>query len=223
MILRATSTTVIGIRGETLGIRQPLLVKGSAPAGGWSSAIVFNGTKVVVSGASPVDVISSMAEILENNRVEFRTQDLWLTLNMDWLERTPEKNRRVSLESLLRIVESPAPKVSFRGSCPAEAWCPAYLDHMGFYLGVDEGKFSYSLLLNMADVFFAVASPVYSHKTGDDKLRLILSRHQTDLRMVPRHHAEEAREWFHYLHSDVSSALNLEQLSLEKLQQKYHW
>lgn len=223
MILRATTTTVTGIRGETLGLRQPLVVSGTAPSGGWASAVVINGTKLVTYGSSPVDVLSSMSEILDDNRISYRTQDLWLTLNMDWLERTPPKNRKVSLDSLMQVVEAPEPKVSFRGSCPVQEWCPAYLDHMGFYLGVDPGKFSYSLLLCIADVFFAVASPVYSHKTGDDRLRLAVSRSQTDLRMTPRHSSEEAQEWFYYLYSEVSGILNEEGLTLEQLQQKYHW
>ncbi len=73
------------------------------PRGGWAVEIYIHGQKSTVAGINARDVAYNVGQLLELNEVLYTLPQLWLNLNIQWVERAVEKYQKVSLDELLNI------------------------------------------------------------------------------------------------------------------------
>lgn len=89
--------------GERFDLRRPLIRSDRSPTGGWRVGVVVNGQTVVVTGGSAKTVVKAVVALFKQNQQSVNLLDLWLNLNIQWLERTSEKYRLVSIEELVQF------------------------------------------------------------------------------------------------------------------------
>ena len=97
-------TTVISRRdGLPKRITQPLFPPLRTPRGGWSVTFTINGQVMVFPGSAGRNVYHSVERILTTNDIHIRPLDLWLNLNIAWLQRADKRHQDVWLEDILAI------------------------------------------------------------------------------------------------------------------------
>lgn len=89
--------------GDRFDVRSPLIRNDRSPTGGWRVSVVVNGQTLVVTGGSAKTVVKAVVALFKQNQQSVNLQDLWLNLNIQWLERTSEKYRLVSIEELVQF------------------------------------------------------------------------------------------------------------------------
>lgn len=88
---------------DRLDIKTPLLRNDRTPTGGWRVSVVVNGQTIRVTGQSAKNVVKAVVALFKQNQQSVNLLDLWLNLNIQWLERTSEKYRLVSIEELIQF------------------------------------------------------------------------------------------------------------------------
>lgn len=89
--------------GDRHDIRKPLLRSDRSPSGGWKVSVTVNEQVLRVTGRTPKNVVQAVIALFKSNQQSVNLLDLWLNLNIQWLERTPEKYRLVPLEDLVQF------------------------------------------------------------------------------------------------------------------------
>lgn len=90
--------------GDRFDIQTPLLASFWTPSGGWKVDVVINAQTIRVTGRTAKGVVSAVIALFKQNDQSVNLTDLWLNLNIQWLERTATKYRRVSIEELMTFV-----------------------------------------------------------------------------------------------------------------------
>lgn len=88
---------------DRLDIKTPLIRNDRTPTGGWRVNVVVNGQNLRVTGQSAKNVVKAVVALFKQNQQSVNLLDLWLNLNIQWLERTSEKYRLVSIEELIQF------------------------------------------------------------------------------------------------------------------------
>lgn len=96
-------TTVEGKDGRFYKLFEPLIPRPHRPRGGWSAVVVIHGQKSTITGMTAGEVFVNAERLLSLNEVLYTRPQLWLNLNIQWVERAIEKYQKVRLESLLAI------------------------------------------------------------------------------------------------------------------------
>jgi hypothetical protein len=92
---------VLSISG--LPIMKPMFGPARAPRGGWFFDIYLIGHSRRISGNTPRVVALEVMRLLDLNKLLYTPAQLWLNLNIQWVERAYEKHRIIDLSDLLAI------------------------------------------------------------------------------------------------------------------------
>lgn len=87
--------------GDRFDVHTPLIESFWTPSGGWKVNVVINAQTIRVTGRSAKGVVNAVIALFKQNQQSVDLTDLWLNLNIQWLERTLQKYRRISIEELL--------------------------------------------------------------------------------------------------------------------------
>ena len=98
-------TVVEGKTGKQYPINSCLIDKPHMPRGGWSIVLWIHGQRTVVNGSTYRTVFLKTKELLELNNFSYTDLDIWLNLNIQWLENAINKYQSVVLESLLKLAQ----------------------------------------------------------------------------------------------------------------------
>lgn len=77
-----------------------------SPVGGWGVSLWIKGNLTFIPGTGPTNVFQGAVETLKLNGISFTFRDLWLNLNLLWLERVSPKYQKVSFDSLLELTKN---------------------------------------------------------------------------------------------------------------------
>ena len=89
--------------GDRLDVKTPLIREDRSPTGGWKVDVVVNGQTIRVTGQNARNVVKAVVALFKQNQQSVNLLDLWLNLNIQWLERTSEKYRLVDIGELIQF------------------------------------------------------------------------------------------------------------------------
>ena len=222
-MISISTDKMMTVRNKPTSVYQALLKPGRRPRGGWSSAITLNGSKIPIRGTDSVSVALRAQELLNHNRVQYTINQIWATLNLDWLSRTKESDRLVDLDQFLGLIKIPEGELAFTGKVPSAVWGPSQLDAMGFYLSIDPESYEYETLLAMATAFIHLTDPVRAYRLGEHGLHATFLERYRTLRYKPCHLLENAREWLKQTYQVMAPVAGMLPLDPNDISNKYHW
>lgn len=100
---KATATTILSKRNKQVSILQPLFAPNKRPRGGWGVTIKINGFAFNIGGIYPENTYGNLVSHLTINDIPYEPKDVWLTLNILWLEDARENDSLVFLQDLYTI------------------------------------------------------------------------------------------------------------------------
>ena len=209
-------TYVTTYTGQNLPISAPLVSAPHGPIGGWGVRLFINSQQAVIQGRSATEVYSAAALLLDTNGISFTPQDLWLNLNIQWLQNQVAKYRVVKLEELLSLavpVEYSAPEGAHQNSrWLASDWSPKAWGILELYL--IEEPYNYARFINLVEELQALYNPSKCPTTGDGKLHIQLIHLVEKLRNFPAYTLPVAREWLWFAETQIGiTDTNLETFS----------
>lgn len=95
---------VTGKDGRTYSLTACLVPSLKSPQGGWWVKLWVKGHQLTVGGINPTDTFANAKSLFRLNEITVPDIDLWINLNIQWVERTSKKYLKVSLESILELV-----------------------------------------------------------------------------------------------------------------------
>ena len=108
MTYAATASSVVGKDGVRYQINKSLIPAGRKPTGGWKVSLLVNGQFVTADGGSAEAVHAEAARLLKLNGAVYSDLDLWLNLNIQWLQRLAEKFQVVRERDLMSVASGSA-------------------------------------------------------------------------------------------------------------------
>jgi hypothetical protein len=220
MLVSSKYNTLTSARGQQVSLLQPLVKR---PLGGWQSSITFRGSKIIIPGNSAKETVDALRKILSHNKVAFAESDLWMTLNLDWMSRSPEGDRVVPLAAFIDACVTKGGSEIFAGKVPTDVWLPPVLDSLGHLLGMDAEKFSHDQFLDAVKTLRVLSDPSFSYKTGDAVIFSTVLPRYDNLRYKPCYLIEEAREWFLVTYDSVAPLAMLTKITRTTANLKYNW
>lgn len=98
-----TQPYVIGLRGKRYSIAQPLVFRPHKPRGGWTVEVWMHGMAHTFSAGDPFSVFTKVKAFLIINEQPAPDIEIWLNLNLQWLERAIEKYQHVTRDDLMLL------------------------------------------------------------------------------------------------------------------------
>lgn len=223
MLIKSLNETVMGTRGTPVSVLQCLIHPGHKPNGGWTASITVNGTKMPLVGKTPNDVVESLRKILVQNKIKFTENELWTTLNLQWLNKADFSYHRVVLRDFIRQCDIPSDQPSFRGKIDREDWLPAALDTIGFYLCIDSDKFRYADFAALVSCVIKMTDPGIAHRLGDGAVFSTLLERYSVIRYKPCHLLDEAKDWFITTFNALATIRKVKPTDKATATTKYSW
>lgn len=100
----APSRFYVNQYGDRFDLHTPLIESFWTPSGGWKVSVVVNAQTIRVTGSSAKGVVSAVIALFKQNQQSVNLTDLWANLNVQWIERTSAKYRRVTTEELMEFL-----------------------------------------------------------------------------------------------------------------------
>jgi hypothetical protein len=185
--------------GKVVDLSQPIAKKPHSPLGGWGVDFFINSIQTHFDGAGPDIVYQNVARTFDLNRIDYTRADLWLNLNIQWLQRVPKKYRRIALSQLMSVAvpleyqksSDPHAKVKpFTKATQASLW-----SLLEIYLCVAQTRFSYSRFIMLAEVVKDLYSPEKSPFSGTASDFQKITLNLENLSDIPTYTIEAARQW----------------------------
>ena len=216
--------SVVANNGATLRITEPAVARPHQPRQGWQVTLVVNGQRVVVPGKSAVEVRNAAERLLASNGISISAKDLWFNLNIQWLQRTPERYRMVDFERYLRLseaVDRVIPDKHTKGRLEVSEWLDSAMWFLGIYLSTE--AYRRDRFLTMAEGLLSLCDPVESPLTGSSRLFSKVSPRVTALTKTPAFTRDEARDWFVGTLQTLPLNNTDNPATLADVATKYHW
>lgn len=185
--------------GKVVDLTQPVAKRPHTPLGGWAVEFFINSIQTRFDGAGPDTVYQNVARAFELNHISYTRADLWLNLNIQWLQRVPIKYRRIALSQLmLRSIpinydtstDPHAKSKPFTKTTQSSLWALLEL-----YLCVAQVRFSYSRFIMLAEVVKDLYSPEKSPFSGTSSDFQKITLNLENLTNIPPYSVEAARLW----------------------------
>lgn len=197
--LNPTASAIQDHFGKLVDLAQPVARRPHGPLGGWGVDFFINSIQTRFDGGGPDQVYHNVARVFELNNISYSPADLWLNLNIQWLQRVPKKYRRISMSQLMsaaipieyQSTTDPHAKLKpFDKRTKQSLWSLPEL-----YLCVTPGRFNYSRFIMLAEVVKDLYSPEKSPFSGtsSDFQKIILNLE--NLSNNPTYTVEAARQW----------------------------
>lgn len=214
---------VTGRDGNSYPINSCLVARSRVPRSGWGVVFTINEQTVRVGGPTSASVYRSSKELFEKNDIVITEDELWLNLNIQWLERAVDKHQQVTLAELLRVSETvPEPEGAPASTMAPAVWMDRVWSIVELYLAqpqYDQAKFTDLLHLTRS-----LANPAdNSNYTGNGNLYIILSFECSDIETNPIYGQMEARERLVDIRRKISQKVGLPVLTFEQVAKHNHW
>lgn len=185
--------------GKIIDLSQPIAKKPHSPLGGWGADFFVNSIQTHFDGETAEIVYQNVARNFDLNHIDYTRADLWLNLNIQWLQRVPKKYRRIDLFKLMSVAipikyqksSDPHTKIRpFDTATQRSLW--SFLE---LYLCVAPSRFNYGRFIMLAEVVKDLYSPEKSPflGTSSDFQKIILNLE--NLSNTPTYTVEAARQW----------------------------
>ncbi len=202
--------------GRASAIDKPLIKPAVRPIGGWGSAIFHNGVQVSLNGVTPKIVYERLEKFCDDNDLSFDVEQLWATLNLDWMGRVESRQRLFSMSSLLEAIED--------DPCGITAdWIKPVMNSIGFYLSVRDTSFQPTEFASFARIAISIADPVARPRTGSLVLWGTLLEIRGELWQKPVYTVEEARSWFMSVYRRLLVFGDLDSMKDYEFKKLYRW
>ncbi len=185
--------------GKIVDLTQPIAKRPHSPLGGWGVDFFLNSIQTRFDGASPEIVYQNVARSFDLNAIDYTRADLWLNLNIQWLQRVPQKYRRISLSQIMAF----AVPIEYQTSTDPHAKAKPFTKDtqkslwslLELYLCVAPARFSYSRFIMLAEVVKDLYSPEKSPFAGasSDFQKITISLE--NLSDNPTYNVDAARQW----------------------------
>lgn len=217
---------VTDLNGRVHSLDQSLVHPQVRPRRGWDVVLVINGSVTRVTGQSPKAVFLAAKRALSINQAEFTDIDLWLNLNIQWLDRLPPgKPRIVDIDRLLEIANGKTrediPKEVRRRSYTPDDWGAKGWAMVQMYLAKD--TYSYSTFLFLVKELQDWVNPSSNPSIGCGDCFKHFTPAVTRLISRPLHSQDEARNWLIEVMNDVNRRKNRRQLTKEEAYKINFW
>ncbi len=218
------SDHVRGKDGISRSIMQPLVDKLHRPQGGWKAVLTIHGQTQLVQDEDPRRVFDQAKQLLTLNNIAFTERDLWLNLNIQWIERANEAKQKVRLSDIMAITigaANPAPALKNRENIPPAIWGRKGWGFLQQYLAQD--TYDYGEFLQVAAILHKMVNPTINPSCGCADCYVHFTKHLHQLRQVPQYTQRGAQEWLVAAMNAVNAKKGAPELTFEQAAKLNHW
>lgn len=212
--------TVTGIDGQYHSIQSCLIPTHHRPKRGWKLNFNINGQAAVVNGNTPKEAVYQAEQLFKINNVPFTTLNLWFNANIQWLQRSVERNQRVRLSALMGIAEArskPAQGLHEKPHYPVGEWQNTAFSNIALYLATSE--YSYQKFLGMLEDVRGWMNPSENVLMGSSGSYIKITLRLDGLKRIPLYTQEEARNWL----IETQNYMGISDITYEQAKKLYHW
>lgn len=226
MTYAATASSVVGKDGVRYQINKSLIPAGRKPTGGWKVSLLVNGQFVTADGGSAEAVHAEAARLLKLNGAVYSDLDLWLNLNIQWLQRLAEKFQVVRERDLMSVASGSAVPPEHAPTRSRPQVGPAVWGRKGWgmlqmYLALD--TYEFGVLMMLATELRKWLDPNLNPTTGCAECFIHFGAALADLRNKPRYTQAEAREWLWRVMNGANVRKGVAEMSFEDAAKANHW
>jgi hypothetical protein len=221
--LSAKSATITGINNRRYSLTGPLIRPPGRPEGGWRAALPVGGQTVKIRGRTALEAYNAAKVLLSRNGVSVPAPELWLSLNLQWLAKTPPQFHLVPLAGLMKVTESvpEAVKDNRRRSYKPADWGAIAWGWLNLFLAREEYHFRDFLL--QCNYVLDMLSPATNPEIGCQECWNYWGLALEDLKKNPGLDKAGARKWLVARHNEVNAKLKKPVLSYEVAAKKAFW
>lgn len=199
-----------------------LLLGSRRPSGGWAAKFRIKGIDHVLSGKSAGDVARKTMALHKSNGESLSWEDVWLNLNLQWIERTDHKYFSVSHATLAgNILPEGEKPATLRREITPEKWGSIAWKWLGLFLAQD--NYSSGAFLGELEQVLLMLNPATNQTMGCSLCYADFAAEMGNLRLHPPDTRDTARKWLVSYHNKVNNKLSKPQLSFEKAAQLNFW
>lgn len=225
LLYETEEVAVLGRDGRMHDIQQSLLPKIIRPQRGWYVVLLVKGQTIRVEGSSAKQVFLKCRDQLDRNGVQISDLNLWLNLNIQWLERSPRSNKlTVSLDRLLALTHPGEVQIAptrKREPVSPDVWGSKGWAMLQMYLAQD--VYAYSKFLSLATELLSWVDPMKNPTLGCAACYRDFSISLKELRDAPTYSQEGAREWLVSTMNGIRVKKGLAPLSSEEASKLNYW
>lgn len=220
----ASVDTVVGKDGKRYSIEGSLIPTGRRPSGGYRFQLTIAGHTASSPASTAREAFAEASRLLSTNGVEVSARDLWLNLNIQWLQRLDEKYHVVRLADLLEVASgndpSPAPHKN-RANVGPKTWGSKGWGMLQMYLAQD--VYEYGTFVGLATELSKWVNPEVNPSIGCADCYIHFTGALDRLRRKALYTQVEARKWL----VDTMNAVNKQNgkpvWSFENAAKANHW
>ncbi len=223
MIILTDKKSLIDRRGRTVKVGRCLVTSMTTPRGGWRVSFIVKKNKSTVSGATPNEVFNKSKKLLTDNGVDISDDNLWFTLNYQWMSRVSDNNMVVPkniIEAAVVGHEHDATPHEYHH--PSE-WGSIEWNAMANYLNVDDSSYSFNEFVSRVETTLKLLNPVHASRIGCIECFREFSKYVSMLRTNPIHKLADARQWLFNTHNKVNAKLGKSVITYKQAQQLNRW
>lgn len=166
------------------------------PTKGWRAVVTIKGMNHTMNAENPRQVAYEITKLAKLNGFQVDKNQLWFNLNIQWLERTPDKYHLVGLAELLEAAQ-PQPVVSDdKHAIPRvsiDTWNPGFWSFLKIY--VESETYEWDVFRIFLNQYKRILNPSENALLGDSgwyrKFTIALGK----LEKNPAFNAEQAKVW----------------------------
>ena len=220
-----SANQVRGINGQLYSVKKSLVPSHQRPSGGWAATFEIQGQRINFTGPSARSSFVEARRLLKLNGVAIHDRDLWLNLNLQWLERVPKKFHLVSISALMELaapnVPAPDSPTANRARIHVSEWESKGWGMLQMYLAQD--VYEYGTFLTLVTEFRKWLDPAVNPTLGDPEVFRGITVSLAALRANPQYTQQGAREWLVDTLNEWRVRRGEEPTSFDEESLAYHW
>lgn len=194
------------------------------PSAGWSFQFILGGTQhTIAKKRRPEDVAAEVVRIYAQNGKTVPTADVWLNLNLYWLNRTDRMHWLVGTDELASAAKpsTDAESVAMATNTPPKVWGSRAWNWLGTYLAGN--VFDPQVFLLISQQILDLLDPGTNPSTGCPACYLEFNKQMGLLRQDPPMTRQSAREWLWAYHNSVNKRLEKKELTFAQAAKDNFW
>lgn len=204
MTFRASKTTVTLRSGKVVPLDHALVIGMRRPTGGWVATFRINGIDKTFTGRSPQELGNTVLREHQKNNVSLSVADLWLNLNLQWMERLDQKYFLVDRSELTKLIlqEGQTAEVTQRQVITPEKWGSIAWKWLGLLLAQD--GYTPEVFVLHCEQVLTLLNPSLNPGIGCIRCFADFAAEMSRIRMNPPKGLDEARRWLWEFHNSVN-------------------
>lgn len=222
MTFRARSNTVRLKTGRVIPLNGPLLAGNYRPHGGWTARFRINGIDRMYQGRTAQEVARKVSSDHADNNVPLTGADVWLNLNLQWMEKTPLSRFTVEKGELTKAInDGTEPEKTLRKTYAPEVWGSRAWNWLGLFLAQD--NYSSGAFLQELEQVLLLLNPNTNPSIGCVRCFTEFSQELSTIRLNPPQTQEDARRWLWDFHNRVSRRIGKREIDYSTAQKLNFW